>query len=119
MLAKYIVHGLRHNADQVSRQTHIVHSTEKFPPSCCPIWRDLSWLSSWNHFHKFSLDVRCLRGGGEELLLEHHAELFPDALQLLEVLVVLALVLDLGVDACAAVLVCAPGYAQTRHWVLW
>jgi len=49
-----------------------------------------------------------LRAGGEELLLEHHAELFPDALQLLEVLVVLALVLDLGVDACAAVLVCAP-----------
>ena len=51
-----------------------------------------------------------LRAGGEELLLEHHAELFPDALQLLEVLVVLALVLDLGVDACVVVLVCAPGY---------
>ena len=57
------------------------------------------------------LDVVRLRAGGEELLLEHHAELFPDALQLLEVLVVLALVLDLGVDACAVVLVCAPGCA--------
>ena len=53
-----------------------------------------------------------LRAGGEKLLLEHHAELFPDALQLLEVLVVLALVLDLGVDACAAVLVRAPESAQ-------
>lgn len=46
-----------------------------------------------------------LRVGGEEVLLEDHTELFPDALQLLEVLVVLALVLDLGVDACAGVLV--------------
>jgi hypothetical protein len=54
----------------------------------------------------FSWYVARLRAGGEEVLLEHHAELFPDALQLLEVLVVLALVLDLGVDACA-VLVCA------------
>jgi hypothetical protein len=41
----------------------------------------------------------CLRAGGEEVLLEHYAQLFPDALQLLEVLGVLALVLDLGVDA--------------------
>jgi hypothetical protein len=50
----------------------------------------------------------CLRGGGEEVLLEHNAELFPDALQLLEVLGVLALVLDLCVDACAGVLVLDP-----------
>jgi hypothetical protein len=48
-----------------------------------------------------------LRAGREKVLLEHHAELFPDALQLLEVLVVLALVLDLCVDACGAVLVLA------------
>ena len=57
-----------------------------------------------NHFHK-SLECRRLRAGGEKVLLEHNAELFPDALELLEVLVVLALVLDLGVDACGAVLV--------------
>lgn len=49
------------------------------------------------------MSVLSLLVGGEELLLEHHAELFPDALELLEVLVVLALVLDLGVDACSCV----------------
>jgi hypothetical protein len=49
-----------------------------------------------------------LRAGGEEVLLEHDAQLFPDALQLLEVLGVLALVLDLGVDACAEMLVVSP-----------
>ena len=58
-----------------------------------------------------------LRAGGEELLLEHHAELFPDALQLLEVLIVLALVLDLGVDSCAEVLVCAlQGVIAVLQW---
>ena len=62
-----------------------------------------------NHSHKVLPGVVRLRAGGEELLLEHHAELFPDALQLLEVLVVLTLVLDLGVDACVAMLVYAPG----------
>lgn len=57
-----------------------------------------------------------LRAGGEKLLLEHHTELFPDALQLLEVLVVLALVLDLGVDSCGVVLVCALQCAQSSSW---
>ena len=61
-----------------------------------------------------------LRAGGEKLLLEHNAELFPDALQLLEVLVVLALVLDLGVDACAAVLVMVSRECADRDIaVLW
>ena len=52
----------------------------------------------------------CLRAGGEEVLLEHYAQLFPDALELLEVLGVLALVLDLGVDAWVVMLVIFPGW---------
>jgi len=51
------------------------------------------------------LALHCLRAGREEVLLEHYAQLFPDALELLEVLGVLTLVLDLGVDACVAMLV--------------
>jgi hypothetical protein len=41
-----------------------------------------------------------LRGLGVHGLSELDAELFPDALELSEVLVVLALVLDLCLDAC-------------------
>ena len=40
---------------------------------------------------------------GVQLLLEDDAELFPQGLQLLQVLLVLALVLDLGLDACDGV----------------
>lgn len=40
---------------------------------------------------------------GVQLLLEDDAELFPQGLQLLQVLLVLALVLDLGLDACSLV----------------
>jgi hypothetical protein len=54
----------------------------------------------------------CLRAGGEEVLLEHYAQLFPDALQLLEVLGVLALVLDLGVDSWMVML------AIVSAWIL-
>jgi hypothetical protein len=68
---------------------------------------NLSWFL-FHHFTSSSLEfslhncvaLRCLRAGGEEVLLEHYAQLFPDALELLEVLGVLALVLDLGVDTC-------------------
>lgn len=45
--------------------------------------------------------VGCLVGLlGEEVLLEQDAELLAEGLELLEVLLVLALVLDLGFDAC-------------------
>lgn len=37
---------------------------------------------------------------GVQLLLQRHTELFPEGLELLEVLLVLALVLDLGLDTC-------------------
>lgn len=37
---------------------------------------------------------------GVEVLLQRHTELFPQGLELLQVLLVLALVLDLGLDAC-------------------
>jgi len=53
--------------------------------------------------------LHCLRAGGEEVLLENYAQLFPDALQFLEVLGVLALVLNLGVDAYAASVSDFPG----------
>jgi hypothetical protein len=62
----------------------------------------------------FSWYVARLRAGGEEVLLEHHAELFPDALKLLEVLVVLALVLDLGVDACVVYVSVCSGMCVDR-----
>lgn len=39
---------------------------------------------------------------GVEVLLEQDAELLAEGLELLEVLLVLALVLDLGFDACEA-----------------
>jgi hypothetical protein len=58
--------------------------------------------------------LRCLRAGGEEVLLEHYAQLFPDALELLEVLGVLALVLDLGVDAWGEMSVNFPVWTSLR-----
>lgn len=45
---------------------------------------------------------RLLRSVGIEILLEADAELLPQRLQLLEVLLVLALVLDLGLDTCVS-----------------
>jgi hypothetical protein len=67
---------------------------------------NLSWFLLHHFTNSFARILACialhdLRAGGEEVLLEHDAQLFPDALQLLQVLGVLALVLDLGVDACA------------------
>lgn len=76
-----------------------------FSLSLSTIWRDLSWLSFSSFLSARLALARNLRARGEKLLLQHDTELFPDALQLLHVLVVLALVLDLGVDACGAVLV--------------
>lgn len=49
-----------------------------------------------------ALSRRLLRLG-EQLLLGWDAELFPDVLELVEVLLVLRLVLDLGADSCPRV----------------
>jgi hypothetical protein len=94
--------------------THIVHFPS--PPLLSGV--NLSWLL-FNHFTSSLLGFRllacmhcicmCLRARWEEVLLEHYAQLFPDALELLEVLGVLALVLDLGVDACASRVSSYPG----------
>jgi hypothetical protein len=121
-------------------EPNIVHSAHSIP---LPIWRDLSWLSLLNHFHKFVvvgallcsacfallcfalLALLCslcshrshhshLRASREKVLLKHHAELFPNALQLLEVLVVLALVLDLCVDTCCC---CVSALLAAVIWV--
>lgn len=42
----------------------------------------------------------CLLLLGKQVLLERDTELFPEGLELIEILLVLALVLDLGLETC-------------------
>lgn len=61
--------------------------------------------------------VGCLVGLlGEEVLLEQDAELLAEGLELLEVLLVLALVLDLGFDACVGGSVFLCGVVGVMVW---
>lgn len=52
---------------------------------------------------------------GVDVLLERDAELFPQGLELLEVLLVLALVLDLGLDACFGLCQLQSRFNCARH----
>lgn len=42
----------------------------------------------------------CLTSLGEQVLLQGHAELFPEGLELVQILLVLVLGLNLGLDTC-------------------
>jgi hypothetical protein len=69
-----------------------------FPPSNSRCTRALSNTQVAVSHKKKKIRMHLL-GLGVQVLLESDAELFPQGLELLEVLGVLALVLDLGLDA--------------------
>lgn len=94
------------------------------PPACSPtvaVWILRSSPFPPNPHGRPLYKRRCSIGGfrvrllrlGVEALLEDDAQLFPERLQLLQVLVVLALVLNLRLDACDAISTIPPSGAPS------